>query len=202
MAEHTSPDDAARPASRRLADAPDSPWRTRTAREVYRNPWLTVTEYAVTRPDGSPGIYGVVDPGDNVTIVALDDDERVWGVEDFFYPIQGRGWLLPSGAMNADEEPLAAAQRELAEETGLRAADWQELGAFYLSPGISQQRSYVFLARKLTLGASQREGTEASMVTRQLPLGEACALSQRGPTASAITALGLLLAWGRLHPAP
>ena len=180
-------------------DAPGSPWRTLAAREAYRNPWLSVTEYQVIRPDGAPGIYGVVDPGDNVTIVALDEDEQVCIVEDFLYPIQMRGWFLPTGAVERGEEPLVAAQRELAEETGLRAARWEPLGAFYLTPGVATQRSYLYLARDLTHGAHQREGTEASMTTRRMSLREACAASQRSEPANAVTALGLWLTWSRLH---
>lgn len=192
-----SPSSAQQPPARR--DAPDSPWRTLTAREVYRNPWLTVTEYQVIRPDGQPGIYGVVDPGDNATIVALDADEQVWVVEDFLYPIQRRCWFLPGGAIDTGEEPLLAAQRELAEETGLSAAQWDHLGAFYLTPGIATQLSHIYLARGLTHGAHQRDPGEASMTTRPLPLREAYRASQRGESPSAVSALGLALAWSFLH---
>lgn len=181
------------PSQRR--DAADSPWRTLSAREAYRNQWISVTEYQVVRPDGSAGIYGVVDPGDNVTIVALDADDHVWVVEDFIYPIQRRGWFLPTGAIEHGEDPLPAAQRELAEETGLRAERWELLGAFYLTPGIANQRSYLFLARGLTEGEPQREPTEAGMTMRRMPLREACAASRHSETASAVTALGLALAW-------
>ncbi len=180
-------------------DAPDSPWRTLAAHETYRNHWMTVTEYQVIRPDGTPGIYGVVDPGDNATIVAVDEEEQVWVVEDFLYPIQARGWFLPTGAVDHGEEPLPAAQRELAEETGLRATWWEPLGAFYLAPGIVSQRSYLYLARGLTLGEPQREGSEARMTTRRMPLRDAYDASLRGETPSGATALGLWLAWTRLR---
>lgn len=183
----------------RLKDAPDSPWRTLAAQMVYRNPWMTVTEYQVIRPDGAPGIYGVVDPGDSVSVVALDDEEQIWVVEDFVYTIQMRCWALPTGAAERGEEPLLAAQRELAEETGLSATRWELLGAFYLSPGIVLQRSYLYLARGLTLGAPQREGSEAHMTTRRMPLRDAYAASLRGETPAGATALGLWLAWTRLH---
>jgi 8-oxo-dGDP phosphatase len=182
-------------------DAPDSPWRTHAARIVYRNPWITVNEYSVTRPDGAPGLYGVVDAGDNVTIAALTDDGRVWLVEDFLYTIQRRAWQLPSGAVEPGEEPLAAARRELLEEAGLTAARWDKLGAFYLSPGVMTQRSYLYLARDLTEGPARRDGSEHSMVARAVPLEEAyaaCLRASEETAASAVSALGLSLARARL----
>lgn len=182
-------------------DAPGSPWRTRTSRLVYRNPWITVTEHSVTRPDGAAGLYGVVDAGDNVTIAALTDDGGVWLVEDFLYTIQRRAWQLPSGAVEPGEAPLAAAQRELLEEAGLTAARWEALGAYYLSPGVMTQRSYLFLARELTVGPTQRDGSEHSMIARAVPLEEAyeaCLRASEETAASAVTALGLWLARVRL----
>lgn len=187
--------------SRPTPDAPGSPWRTHRATEVYRNPWITVTEYQVTRPDGAPGLYGVVDPGDNATIVALSADGLVWMIKDFIYPIQRRAWVLPSGAVEAGEDPLTAAQRELLEETGVRAARWERLGAFYLSPGILPQRSYLYLARDLAVGAAQREGAEQAMIARAIPLGEAyatCLRESEAAGSAAVTALGLWLARARL----
>ncbi len=191
------PSDGQRPAP----DAPGSPWRTRASRVVYRNPWMTVMEHSVTRPDGNPGLYGVVDPGDNVTIVALTDDGRVWLVEDFLYPIQRRAWQLPTGGVEPGEEPLAAARRELLEETGVTAVRWDTLGAFYLSPGVTTQRSALFLARDLTEGPARRESTERGMSARTLPLDEAytiCLLASEASGANAVTALGLWLARARL----
>ena len=182
-------------------DAPGSPWRTHGSRLVYRNPWISVTEHSVTRPDGAPGLYGVVDVDANVTIVALADDGRVWLVEDFLYTIQRRAWQLPSGAVEPGEEPLAAARRELLEEAGLTAARWEGLGAFYLSPGVMTQRSYLFLARDLNEGTTQRDGTEHEMVARAVPLEEAyetCLRASEEAAISAVTALGLWLARARL----
>ena len=185
-------------------DAPDSPWRTLEARETYRNRWLHVTEYQVIRPDGQPGIYGVVNPGDNVTIAALDDDERLWLTHDFAYPIQRAIWSLPSGKVEAGEDILRAAQRELAEEVGAFTAsddDWSLIGAYYLSPGVATQRSYLYLARHVQSGVAQREGSEQAMTAHQLPLRAAYEQLLRGEIDNAVTALGVLHAWLATHGA-
>jgi 8-oxo-dGTP pyrophosphatase MutT (NUDIX family) len=171
-------------------DPAESPWRTLEAREVYRNAWLCVTEYAVVRPDGQQGIYGVVDPGDNVAVVALDEGERVWLVGEFLYPVQQFQWMIPSGKLEADELAEAAARRELAEEIGASARTWTVLGTYDLSNGISIQASHLFLARGLTLGEPQPEGTER-LARRALPLEEAYALCLRGEIRDAPSVLGL-----------
>lgn len=181
-------------------DAPGSPWRTLGAREVYRNPWITVTEYRVLRPDGTPGIYGVVDPHDNAAVVALDAEERVTLVGEFLYPLQLHAWMIPSGQVEAGEDPLAAARRELAEETGLEAEEWLALGASHLSSGISTQTGHAYLARGVRAVPARPEATER-LELRHIPLAEARAMCLRGEIRDAPSVIALWRAWERLHGA-
>jgi 8-oxo-dGTP pyrophosphatase MutT (NUDIX family) len=179
-------------------DPPGSPWRTLEAREVYRNPWFSVTEYDEIRPDGQPGIYAVVDPGDNATIVAVDDAGRVRLIGEFLYPLQSFEWGLPTGAVEPGEEPLAAAQRELVEEAGITAREWTLLGAYLLSPGIVRQTSYIYLARGLTLGEARPESTEL-ITQRTLPLDDALEAVRRGEIRTAVAVIGIWRAWTELR---
>ncbi len=179
-------------------DPVESPWRTLGAREVYRNPWLSVTEYSVRRPDGAMGIYGVVDPGDNATIVALDEEECISLVGEFRYVTQQYQWMLPSGKIEDGEGPLTAARRELAEEAGVEAEEWASLGAYHLSNGIMRQVGYIFLARGLRATQAQPEGTEV-FTMRSLPLREAVDACLRGEIADAPSVLGIWRAWFLLH---
>jgi 8-oxo-dGTP pyrophosphatase MutT (NUDIX family) len=135
-----------------------------------------------------------VDPGHNATIVPLDADGDVWLAEEYVYPVQGYTWKVAGGKVEAGEEPLAAARRELLEEMGVTAERWTELGAYYLTSGISPQTSYLYLARDLTIGEARREGTE-HMTLRKVPLREAVAACLRGEVRDAPTALALLRVW-------
>lgn len=192
---HTQPGPAMR--SRHMGperDAPESPWRTLGERQIYRNPWLEVVEYSVVRPDGQPGIYGVVNPGDNASIVALDASEQIYVVGDFCYPLQRFQWSIPTGRVEDGEDPASAARRELVEEAGITAERWELLGVFDLTPGICTQASYIYLARELTIGQPRPEGTEA-FTLRRLPLRDALAQCMSGEIRNAVSVLGILRAW-------
>ncbi|MCG7582164.1 MULTISPECIES: NUDIX domain-containing protein [Mycolicibacterium] len=138
------------------------------SREVYRNSWLTIREDDIRRPDGSPGIYAVVDkPTYALVIPRLSDSdgERFHLVEQFRYPLGLRRWEFPQGTApdRANLEPTELAARELREETGLRADSLTELGLLDVAPGMSSQRGRVFLATGITEGPHDREHEEQDM---------------------------------------
>jgi 8-oxo-dGTP pyrophosphatase MutT (NUDIX family) len=166
------------------------PWQVLASREVYRNRWLRVREDTVLRPDGQPGMYGVVEPDDNAAVVALDDTGRVALITEFVYPLNRELLQIPSGALDPAEDPLQAAKRELAEETGLTAQRWTPLGHFALSGGISTQISHLFLAQGLRRGESRPEGTER-LTLRFVLLDEALALADRSEIIDSPSLVGL-----------
>jgi 8-oxo-dGTP pyrophosphatase MutT (NUDIX family) len=139
----------------------DNPW-TRLARRIaYENAWITVWHDDVLRPDGQPGVYGVVHYRNRaVGVVALDDEDRVLLVGQYRYTLDIYSWELPEGGAAPGEEPLAAAKRELREETGCTAAHWQELLRAHLSNSVSDEEAIVFLARGLADGPA-RPGPKA-----------------------------------------
>jgi 8-oxo-dGTP pyrophosphatase MutT (NUDIX family) len=172
-------------------DPEGNPWVTRERRVVYANPWITVEEDEVLRPDGSPGIYGVVRfPGRALGVVALDDHDRIVLVGQFRYTLGRYSWEIPEGASGAGEDPLAGAQRELLEETGLRAERWRELLRAHLSNSVTDEEAVLFEARGLTPGDSAPEVTERLQV-RWLPLDEALRLATAGDLTDAMTLLAL-----------
>lgn len=90
------------------------------SRQVYANPWMTVREDAIRRPDGSTGIYGVVESPDIALLIPVDGD-RLQLVEQYRHPVADRRWEFPSGTADQrlDVDAAALAARELREETGL-----------------------------------------------------------------------------------
>jgi 8-oxo-dGDP phosphatase len=134
------------------------------SREVYRNSWLVLREDHIRRPDGSPGIYSVVDKPTYALVMAYDAD-RFCLVEQYRYPLGARRWEFPQGTAPglADTEPSALAARELREETGLRASALEALGCLDVAPGMTSQRGWVFLATGIEEGETAREHEEQDM---------------------------------------
>jgi 8-oxo-dGTP pyrophosphatase MutT (NUDIX family) len=134
------------------------------SREVYRNNWMTVREDDIRRPDGSDGIYAVVDKPTYALVIPRDGD-RFHLVEQFRYPLGLRRWEFPQGTApeQAHLEPSELAVRELREETGLRADVMTVLGQLDVAPGMSSQRGWVFLATRMAEGEHEREHEEQDM---------------------------------------
>lgn len=139
--------------------------QTLSSRTVYTNPWMTVREDQVRRPDGSEGIYGVIDKPTYALVIALDQHGRIKLVEQLRYPLGRRRWEFPQGTApdRAELPPDELAARELREETGLTATRWTHLGLLDVAPGMTSQRGHVYLATELTEGPPQRESEEQDM---------------------------------------
>jgi len=167
-----------------------------STREVYRNAWMTVREDGIRRPDGSDGIYGVVDKPDYALVIPLDGD-RLHLVEQYRYPLGLRRWEFPQGTApdlaEVDGPELAA--RELREETGLVAGSMVDLGLLDVAPGMSSQRGRVYLATDLVAGPHEREHEEQDMRTAWFTRRDVEAMIERGEItdAQSIAAYGLLL---------
>ncbi len=134
---------------------------------VYRNPWMTVREDEIRRPDGSPGVFGVVEKPD-FALVLPRFHEGFWLVEQFRYPVRRRAWEFPQGSWGRDavDDQVALARQELAEETGLRAKSMTHLGHLFEAYGFSTQGFDVYLATELEQGAPDREASEQDMIRR------------------------------------
>lgn len=135
-----------------------------STREVYRNNWLTLREDAIAHPDGSPGIYAVVDKPTYALVIA-QDGHRFHLVEQFRYPLGLLRWEFPQGTAPEQQhlDPADLAHRELREETGLRATHMEQLGVLDVAAGMSSQRGWVFLATGLSEGEHEREHEEQDM---------------------------------------
>jgi 8-oxo-dGTP pyrophosphatase MutT (NUDIX family) len=168
-------------------------WRTISSKLVYRNPWISVREDQVVRPDGSPGLYGVVESTPSAFIVALSDADEVLLVTQDRYPTGHPSVEVPAGSA-ADEDPLLAAQRELQEETGYVAASWTPLGVLESMNGICTELQHVFLARELTYEGDHAQAEDGITDVQWVPLDEVLERIRAGAITDGQTVSSLLLA--------
>jgi 8-oxo-dGTP pyrophosphatase MutT (NUDIX family) len=178
---------------RRMEDRPvtTGPWLRHSRRTAYENPWITIWHDEVTRPDGAPGIYGIVHFANlAVGVLAIDHQDRVLLVGQHRYALDEYSWEIPEGGVPDGESALDGARRELREETGIDAAEWRELGRSHLSNSVSDELAILFLATGLTSGVATPDGTEALEV-RWVPFDEVLAMTLDGRITDALTVLAV-----------
>jgi 8-oxo-dGTP pyrophosphatase MutT (NUDIX family) len=167
------------------------PWRRRSRATVYANAWIELHHDEVDRPDGSPGIYGVVHfRNAAVGVVAVDATGRLLLVGQHRYPLDAYSWEIPEGGAAPGEPAVEGAKRELAEETGFTADAWRELCRFSLSNSITDERGTLFLATGLRAGVAAPEPSEDLRI-RWATLDEALAAIDAGEIHDMLTIAGV-----------
>jgi 8-oxo-dGTP pyrophosphatase MutT (NUDIX family) len=167
------------------------PWRRHTRSLAYENDWITVWHDRVTRPDGSPGVYGVVHYANLAAgVVVLDAADRVLLVGQHRYTLDEASWEIPEGGIAPGEAPLDGIGRELREETGVEATDWRELARVHLSNSVSDEAGIIYAASGVTEGPADPEPTEQLEIL-WLPFDEALAMTLDGRITDAMSIIGI-----------
>ncbi|MBL7923681.1 MAG: NUDIX hydrolase [Bacteroidia bacterium] len=170
----------------------NNPWTTLSSEIKYENPWIRVTEAQVLNPAGKPGIYGVVHFKNRaIAIVPLDEDRNTWLVGQYRYTLHTYEWEIPEGGCPEGEDPLIGAKRELEEETGLQASQWDLVLEMQLSNSVSDEVSYTYIARGLHEVGSSPEETEQLHV-RKLPFDEVVNMVHRGEIKDGLSVASIL----------
>lgn len=173
-------------------------WPTASSSTVYENPWIRVTEDRVTRPDGSDGIYGVVEVrNEAVFVVAMTDADEVLLVTLDRHTV-GTTIEVPAGGTDG-EDALLAAQRELLEETGHVATEWRRIGTMSALNGICRAPEVVYLATGLSVagddGASAEHRAEEGISrVSAVPWGDVMRMVADGAITDGETVAALLYA--------
>ncbi len=168
-------------------------WTVTSTRTVYDNDWIEVVEDDVVRPDGSPGVYGVVrlrHPA--VFVVALTDDEEVVLVTVDRHTT-GPSVEVPAGGADGPDT-LAGARRELAEETGLQAREWLEVGRMNALNGVCVAPEVVYLATGLSPADGAEPDVEGISAVRAVPWADVLAMVARGEISDGETVAALMFA--------
>jgi ADP-ribose pyrophosphatase YjhB (NUDIX family) len=169
-----------------------NPWKTTASRTVYENAWIRVREDQVIRPDGKPGIYGVVHFRNKaVGVLPVESNGDVWLVGQHRYPLDQYSWEIPEGGCPEGEDLEVCARRELEEETGLHGEALEVIASVHLSNSVSDEWGLVYRATGLRQGESKPDGTEQIHV-RRVPFAEAEAMLARGEITDSLSVIALL----------
>jgi 8-oxo-dGTP pyrophosphatase MutT (NUDIX family) len=171
----------------------ENPWTTLSTREAYNNPWIRVREDQVLNPNGGPGIYGVVEFKNRaVGVIPVDDEGYTWLVGQYRYCHDLYEWEIPEGGCPVGEDLLDCAKRELLEETGIIAQDYERiLSGIQLSNSTTNEVAFIYKAKGLTFAQSSPEETEKIEVRRIL-LTDAIEMAKSGEIRDGMSVLGLL----------
>ena len=167
-------------------------WQQKSQEVVYDNPWIQVRHEEVIRPNGTEGIYGVVHfKSHAIGIIAVDDDDNICLVQQSRYPNNETTIEIPEGGGPLTEAPLAAAKRELLEETGLTAQNWQPFMELRTSNSVTDEVAYIFLATELSQGQQQLEDSE-DIELLKVSVDKAVMMALNGEITDAMSVAALL----------
>lgn len=158
--------------------------------KIFHGRIIEVEVETVQLPNGSNLELEIVRHPGGAAVVALDGEARVCLLRQYRPVIDDWLWELPAGKIDDQEPPFTTAQRELAEEAGLAAARWEELGSMVSSPGVFTERVHLYLARELSEVPDTPHPSEIFEV-HWLPLHDVLARARNGTITDAKTVIGV-----------
>ena len=181
----------------RITPVGNHEFETLASQTPFRGNLIALRTDEVRMPGGVTATREVVEHYGAVAIAAVDDDEQLVMVHQYRHPIGRRLWELPAGILDEPgEDPLAAAERELREETGLVARDWRVLVDVITAPGFCDESVRVYLARGLDhVGRPEADHEEADLTVHRVGLRKAADQVLAGEIINSIAAAGVLAAY-------
>jgi len=174
------------------------PWRTRSSRTIYQNPWLRLREDLVELPSGRTTVYGVVSTGSCVGVLPFLDPDTVVLVRQYRYVAGRHTWEMPTGGVAPGEPITDAAQRELAEESGYRAGRLEPVCVYHTSKSVMDETAHLFLAFDLTRAMDPPEPDETeSFQVRPHRFQQVLGMVDAGEIVDSMTIIAVLQAQRR-----
>ena len=164
-----------------------------SSKMAWQSRWYRVREDAVSLPDGSEGVYNVLEMNDSVFVVPVLDDGRIVLIRNYRYPLEEWVWEIPAGGIKTGQSPDDAAKEELLEEAGGIAKEMRFLLKANTMNGIGNHHASVYLATGVELHQQENEAMEFISV-HPMPAEQAYEIATSGQMNDAISIMALLLA--------
>ncbi len=170
-------------------------WTELNCRQVYDNPWIKVTHSAIINPNGGEGQYGVVHFKNlAIGIIPLDEEYNTWLVGQERFPFQGKfTWEIIEGGGPIEQDPLKSAQRELAEEAGLKAQKWELIQEMDLSNSATTEQARIYIAQDLQEVPTAPDETE-KLSLQKVPFTTVLDWVLKGKIVDSLSVAGVLKA--------
>lgn len=169
-------------------------WKTRGVKKIFESPWIELEVHDVINPSGNKGIYNVIKFKHwAIGILPVDEQGYTYLVGQWRYPLNQYSWEIPEGGGSLNIPPIESAQRELLEETGLVAQNFEELLRLHTSNSVTDELAIVFLATNLQQKQSMPEETE-DITIKKVHMREALELVMNNEITDSISVAAILKA--------
>ncbi len=171
-----------------------TPWKRLSRKPIYENNWIIVTEDQVINPRGGQNLYGHFSFKNRaIGIIPIDEEGNTWLVGQARYALDEYSWEIPMGGGPIEDSPLESAKRELQEETGLTASNWEELIRIHTSNSVTDEVGIAYIARELSQGPTNFDDTEDLRIWK-LPLKDAVNMVLKQEITDSLSVAALLKA--------
>jgi ADP-ribose pyrophosphatase len=167
--------------------------------KVYEGRAFNVDHVVARLPDGKVRRFDLVQHSDSITVLPVDEEGRILFVRQYRVGAQADLLELPAGVMEAGEDPLECARRELREETGHDCRQMVKLGAAYLTPGYCTEFMHFYLAQDLFVSPLAQDEDEF-LNLEAFPIEDVYAMARAGSLQDSKTLAALMLAQPYLRP--
>ena len=169
-----------------------NPWKRQKTEVKFDNPWITLHDEEVINPGGGISQYGRVHFKNlAIGIIPLDQNMNTWIVGQWRYPLGEYSWEIPMGGGPIGIAPLESARRELREETGISAKNWEELLRIHTSNSVTDEVGFVYVATDLTFGSTDFEESE-DLAIKKIPLSEVVSMCMDGRITDSLSLAAVL----------
>lgn len=175
------------------------PFNTLRSESFFKGRVFEVRRDQVQLPDGRVVSFDIVEHRDAVTLIPVDDRNRIWFVRQYRHPAGQEILELPAGVVEEGEPPETCALREAREEIGMAVGSLQKIGEFFLAPGYSTEFMHVYMARDLRPDALEGDEDEVLSVV-QVPVEDVFKMAEAGELKDTKTLGALFLARKQLLP--